>query len=83
MSSETLPDVNDVEEWLNGHYNDVLSIYPSTSKVKITNGSAAYYVNIYFFSDAFVLSGEIYGEVIRKECALEKDALLTTLDEII
>lgn len=76
-----------VEDWLNELYNDGLSTYRhqdgDSAYVRLTNGSAAYYIDIYIHGDSFVLEGEQYGEVVNTSCDKTRDALVEILSTII
>lgn len=73
-----------IEEWLDNHYNAALSTYVYDDHVRLTNGSAAHYVNIAIADGQMLtLKGERYGKTIDKSCDAAKDALLETLSKTI
>jgi|AntDeeMinimDraft_4_1070355.scaffolds.fasta_scaffold02883_9 hypothetical protein len=81
---ESLPTLDTIAEWLNEEYNAYLSTYVYDDHVRLTNGSAAYYVNISVNDDnSFTLNGERYGDEITKSCDATREALITTLAQTI
>lgn len=72
-----------IVEWLEEAYNSCLSVYDYNDKVRITNGSAAHYVDVYPQGTSFVLEGEKYGETVNTSCDAEKDALLELMSGVL
>jgi len=73
-----------IQNWLDDHYNSAMSTYVYDDHVRLTNGSAAHYVDIYIADgQSLALEGERYGETIAKSCDAAKDALLDTLSKTI
>jgi hypothetical protein len=73
-----------IAEWLDDHYNDALSTYVWENKVRLTNGSAAHFVDIYIADgQSLALEGERYGETIAKSCDATEDSLIDTLSKTI
>lgn len=79
-----MSDLHNVVEWLESHYNRAMSVYEYDNYVRLTNGSAAMYVDIGIHDDQFCISGERYGEKIKlKKCNRDKESLLDTLSHTI
>jgi hypothetical protein len=73
-------DLEGIEEWLNEEYNQYMSIYNFDDHVRLTNGSAGHYIDIYIKDDqSLTLKGERYHETISKSCNATRDALMDTL----
>jgi len=71
--------LKEVAEILKAEYPH-LSVYEYGEKVKLTNGSAGYYINIYRDqSGTLVLQGRRHDETIFKRCDRDTAALLHTL----
>lgn len=82
--SPDLPTLETISDWLRETYNSAISIYEYDDHVRITNGSAAHYVNVYLANGTtFTLEGERYGETITKSCDATKEALIETLEQTI
>lgn len=73
------PDLDHVEEALESQYNDNLSVFNYVNCLRLTNGSAAMFIDITINDDQFNLSGRRYGELIEKECPRCIDDLIETL----
>lgn len=74
-----MTDTPTVQSWLRDAYNDAISVYDYGDYVRLTNGSAAHYVDVYPHDGSFVLEGERYGETINESCDATQDALLDRL----
>lgn len=71
--------LTDVAESLKAEYPQ-LSVHEYNQKARLTNGSAAWYIDIYpTQSGMLMLEGERYGERIYKRCDRDTAALLHTL----
>lgn len=78
------PTLKEIQNWLNEAYNDHLSTFLYDDHVRLTNGSAAHYVDIYRPDEqSFTLEGERYGETITKSCDASRESLLETLSKTI
>lgn len=82
--TETVADPDELErikERLDEKYNQAMSVYvfESDGYVRLTNGSAGYYVDIKPIKEHYHLRGERYGENIRKTCPKDLDELEDTL----
>lgn len=74
------PSPRQMETWLNEKYNYGLETYVHPSFVRLTNGSAAHYLDIRSTADGRIeIRGERYGETIDKECEANRDSLIETL----
>lgn len=81
---ESTTQLDTIRDWLDEEYNRALSTYMYDNYVRLTNGGAAMYVDIYVANGTtFTLEGERYGETINKACDATKDALLDTLSKTI
>lgn len=82
--SEALPTPETVAEWLDEEYNDHMEIYTRSDHVRLTPGSAGFYVDVYIpDGESFILAGERYGETIHKSCDATRDDLVDTLSKTI
>jgi len=61
----------------------VMSVYEYDDYTRLTNGSAAMYVDITDNGETLSLSGERYGEKIDKQCTADSSSLLDTLSRTI
>jgi len=81
---ETIPTLDAIAAWLDDEYNAYLTTYVYDDHVRLTNGSAAYYVDIYINNgESFALEGERHGETITKSCETTREGLIETLSETI
>lgn len=81
---ESTLDLETIAGWLDEHYNSALSTYVWENKVRLTNGSAAHFVDIYVVDgQSLTLEGERYGDTIAKSCDATEDALIETLSRTI
>lgn len=79
-----IPPLTKIERWLETEYNAALSVYKYDDHVRLTNGSAAHYVDIYVANgQSFALEGEKYGETITESCDATRDALIETLSHVL
>jgi hypothetical protein len=84
MTENTEPDITDVKAWLDEEYNRYLSTYLLSDCLRLTNGSAAHFVDIRITEeDEFQLFGERYGDTIDKRCEATRESLLETLSSTI
>lgn len=76
-----MPSLETIKNWVTSEYNEYISVYVNQNDnvVRMTNGSAAHYVDIHPDDDTFTLTGERYGDVIDASCDATKHALLETL----
>lgn len=73
-----------IQEWLENHYNSAMSAYVYDDHVRLTNGSAGYFIDIYINDgDTLTLTGQRYSEDINKTCDATEDALIDTLSKTI
>jgi len=73
-----------IAECLRENYSmAVMSVYEYDNYTRLTNGSAAMYVDVRNNSENLSLSGERYGEKIDKQCAPNSESLLDTLSRTI
>lgn len=78
-----MPDINTIQSWLEEAYNDRLTVYPYGDRARLTNGSAAHYVDVFPSGGEFHLRGERYGERIHEDCEATRDALIDLLSRTI
>jgi len=73
-----------IQEWLENHYNSAMATYLYDDHVRLTNGSAGYFIDIYINNDgSLTLTGQRYSEDIDKTCDATEDALTDTLSKTI
>lgn len=76
-----------IQEWIDEAYNDCIFTRVEDGgkarTVVITNGSAAYQVEVHTIGGAHLISGERYGEEIEDRCTAGKEELLQTLQQTI
>jgi len=69
-----------VTEWMREEFNKYISVYEYDDKVRVTNGSAAHYVDIYINDgSSFALEGELYGDTVNTSCNRTKQELLDAM----
>jgi hypothetical protein len=80
-----MPTLSAIAEWLESTYNDSLTTYTfeSENKVRLTNGSAGYYIDITPTDGSLSLEGRRYSESISKTCDGTKEDLIETLQRTI
>lgn len=84
MKEATQPDTTDIKAWLDEEYNQYMSTYLMKNCLRLTNGSAAHFVDIRITDeDEFHLFGERYGDTIDKRCEATRESLLETLSSTI
>lgn len=84
MTENTEPEITDVKAWLDQEYNQYLSTYLMKNCLRLTNGSAAHFVDIRITDGGeFQLFGERYGDTIDKRCEATRESLLETLSSTI
>lgn len=84
MTENTEPEITDVKAWLDEEYNQFISTYLLGDCLRLTNGSAAHFVDIRITEeDEFQLFGERYGDTIDKRCEATRESLLETLSSTI
>lgn len=71
--------LQDIKERLESEYNRAMSVYDYGDCVRLSNGSAAMYVDIAPRDGRIVLHGERYGERIDTTCERDTDAMMDTL----
>jgi len=82
--SDSTPDITDVKAWLDDEYNQYMSTYLYDSYLRLTNGSAAHFVDIRITDDEEIqLFGERYGDRIDKRCDPTRESLMETLSATI
>ncbi|CDK38132.1 hypothetical protein [Halorubrum sp. AJ67] len=82
--SDSTPDITDVKAWLDDEYNQYMSTYLYDNYLRLTNGSAAHFVDIRITDDEEIqLFGERYGDQIDKRCEATRESLLETLSSTI
>jgi len=79
MTNST-PDITDIKAWLDDEYNQYMSTYLFDSYLRLTNGSAAHFVDIRVTDgEEIQLFGERYGDRIDKTCDPTRESLIETL----
>jgi len=69
-----------VAAWLESEYNNAMSVYEYSSFVRLTNGSAAYAVDMRIVDSSTIeIAGERYNERFQTTCNGTKDDLIETL----
>ncbi len=75
--------LKEAKEAIENQYNYSISVYEYSDHIRFTNGSAAMYINIEYKDNTFYLSGERYGETIKKTCNGTVEDLLNTLSSTV
>lgn len=84
MTENTEPEITDIKAWLDEEYNQYVSTYLMENCLRLTNGSAAHFVDIRVTDGGeFQLFGERYGDTIDKRCEATRESLLETLSSTI
>jgi hypothetical protein len=80
-----MTDLSTIADWLRERYNSSMSVYEWTDDgfVRLTNGSAAYFIDIRIEDGELQLEGERYGEEIDASCEISKEALNDTLGGLV
>jgi hypothetical protein len=74
-----MTDLESAKAAIKSKYNYALSVYDYADHIRVTNGSAAMYIDIRLEDSEFVLRGKRYGESIKTRCDANTESLLSTL----
>jgi hypothetical protein len=80
-----MTDLSTIADWLRERYNNSMSVYEWTNDgfVRLTNGSAAYFIDIRIEDNKLKLDGERYGQRIDASCEVSEEALNDTLGGLV
>lgn len=72
-----------IQTWLDDEYNNNMSAYIREGKVTLTNGSSAFYINIWKENNRLKIVGSIYGKSVNKEAQNNRQHLMGVLAQTI
>jgi|AntDeeMetageno51_2_1112566.scaffolds.fasta_scaffold01260_2 hypothetical protein len=71
-----------IRDWINSEYNSNISVYLNDNHLRMTNGSADYYLDIRPGPRKISLKGKRYGRTIDVRCGTTKRSLMNKLSEV-